>query len=186
MGSYATSLPDDDGNMLRDEQFKAWVNLRGNNPYRASNAINRVPEIGVSSATQLNPAEAGLFRRAAGGVPMLDFSPIGSADPLQLTSRNAFYKYHERQRLGNLVTMRSSVFAIWISVGYFEVESEAVQNSDNEDVTIDVVGAEVTDQFDRTSRNRGFFIFDRSIPVAFEPGKNHNVERAIRVSSYIE
>ena len=35
-------------------------------------------------------------------------------------------------------------------------------------------------------RNRAFYIFDRSIPVAFEPGKNHNVERAVLVRSRIE
>ena len=35
-------------------------------------------------------------------------------------------------------------------------------------------------------RNRGFFLVDRSIPVAFEPGKNHNVDRAVLVKSLID
>ena len=35
-------------------------------------------------------------------------------------------------------------------------------------------------------RNRAFFIFDRSIPVAYEPGKNHNVDKAIRVKTIID
>ena len=44
------------------------------------------------------------------------------------------------------------------------------------------IGADTGEQV----RNRAFFMFDRSIPVAFEPGKNHNVENAILIKSLIE
>jgi hypothetical protein len=35
-------------------------------------------------------------------------------------------------------------------------------------------------------RNRGFFIIDRSIPVAYEQGKNHNVRDTIRLRRIIQ
>jgi len=48
------------------------------------------------------------------------------------------------------------------------------------------VGVEVGRDTGGAIRNRGFYLFDRSIPVAYEPGKNHNIERAILVQSIIE
>ena len=38
----------------------------------------------------------------------------------------------------------------------------------------------------RSNGNRAFAIFDRTIPVAFERGKNHNVDKAILVKRFIE
>ena len=35
-------------------------------------------------------------------------------------------------------------------------------------------------------RHRAFYLIDRSIPVAFEPGENHNVDRAILIRRFIE
>ena len=35
-------------------------------------------------------------------------------------------------------------------------------------------------------RHRGFYIIDRSLPVAFEPGENHNVDRAVLLRRFIE
>ena len=76
--------------------------------------------------------------------------------------------------MGNMVTTRSSVFAIWITVGYFQVDQ------------FGRLGAEIADESGGVVRNRGFYIVDRSIPVAFEPGKNHNVDNAVLVRSIIE
>jgi hypothetical protein len=35
-------------------------------------------------------------------------------------------------------------------------------------------------------RHRSFFIIDRSIPVAFERGRNHNVDRTILLRKVLE
>ena len=86
-----------------------------------------------------------------------------------------------RQRLGNLVTTRSSVFAVWITVGYFEVDADGALRVDSSND-----GVEWGRSTGESVRNRGFFLVDRSIPVAFEPGKNHNVDRAVLVKSLIE
>ncbi len=91
------------------------------------------------------------------------------------SNRSPYFRYDMRQRLGNLVTTRSSVYAIWITVGLFEVNAQG-------QVTTNELGSDSGE----VRRYRGFFVVDRSIPVAFEPGKNHNVERAIRVSSFLE
>ena len=79
------------------------------------------------------------------------------------------------------MTTRSSVFAVWISVGYFEVEADGSLRSDPSGG-----GVEWGRSSGESVRNRGFFLVDRSIPVAFEPGKNHNVDRAVLVKSLID
>ena len=125
-----------------------------------------------------SPNEAGLFRRyqdTTTGVPFQPIFDFNSNNDFDDTQRNAYFKYQQRQRLGNLVTNRSSVFAIWVTIGFFEVDANG-----------DPVDRELNAENGENVRHRGFCIFDRSIPVAFEPGKNHNVERAIRLYTYIE
>ena len=149
------------------------------NPLRPAKANNLVAE---SSGAVVDPVECGLFRRGSGGSgadPLLDYDPeerVASTD----TDRAAYFKYDMRQRLGNLVTTRSSVFAVWITIGYFEVEADgSLRNASSN-------GVEWGRNTGESVRNRGFFLVDRSIPVAFEPGKNHNVDRAVLVKSVID
>ena len=79
------------------------------------------------------------------------------------------------RRLESVATTRSSVFAIWITIGFFEVDENGSVN-DNE------LGADIGD----VTRHRGFFLVDRSIPVAFEPGNTHNAEKAVLLRRFIE
>ena len=88
-----------------------------------------------------------------------------AADSWRDTDRNAFFRTQTLSRLQNLVTVRSNVYAIWVTVGYF--------NSS---------GTEISP----IKRNRGFYIFDRSIPVAYERGKDHNVRDAILLRRIIQ
>lgn len=89
--------------------------------------------------------------------------------------RNAYFKEHSRFRLGNLLTTRSNVYAVWITLGYFEIDPATQQ-----------LGQELGADTGNIIRNRSFHIIDRSIPVGFEPGENHNVDKAILVERYIE
>ncbi|MCP4814361.1 MAG: hypothetical protein GY888_17775 [Planctomycetaceae bacterium] len=155
--------------------------------FRNANEGNYVPDLSTTPPST-GPTlvregfDCGLFRRhpdddgqqlpQAGDAPLFVFNAV---DPYNHTNRSAYFAYDLRQRLGNLVTTRSSVFAIWITVGLFEVNAQG-------QVTPNELGSDSGE----VRRSRGFFVLDRSIPVAFEPGKNHNVERAIRVSSFIE
>jgi hypothetical protein len=149
--------------------FPNWENSRSSFPLRPSAPIN--------TATNPSPRNSTLFRDNGSGTPLLDFS---STDPFNNSQRNAYFRYDARQRLGNLVTGRSSVFAIWITVGYFEIEDNGRPTNAN------LGGVELGSETGEVKRHRGFYIFDRSIPVAFEPGKNHNIENAILVRRIIQ
>ena len=130
------------------------------------------------ATTPLEPPQCGLFRPSAVGTnPLLDYTPAMQM-PHNNTVRNAAFRYEARNRLGNLVTTRSNVFAIWVTVGYFEVDVSTP--------TPVLTGVEVGSDLGSVQRQRGFCIVDRSIPVAYEPGVNHNIEKAILTLSYPE
>jgi hypothetical protein len=69
-------------------------------------------------------------RVANNGIPDTDFTrrdtlPLFSElrnDPAVDTTRNPYMMYQPMTRLGNLVGEHSGVFAVWVTVGYFEVE----------------------------------------------------------------
>ena len=83
------------------------------------------------------------------------------------TDRHAAFRYQTMNQLSGVVTIRSNVFAVWVTIGYFSDADGAIEMTPVE-------------------RNRGFYIFDRSIPVAYERGQNHNVRDAILLRRIIE
>jgi hypothetical protein len=91
--------------------------------------------------------------------PIQDTHPFLSA----LQTLNVSHSIYTATRLANTATVRSNVFGIWITV------RESVANDP-----------------DSIKLHRAFYIFDRSIPVAFEPGKDHNVWDAVLLRRIIQ
>jgi len=132
------------------------------------------------------PVDATLLRQIRGERRPL-FRPRDQADPPQFfvnasnsadqsyfpLDRNAAAQFSELIQQGNKVTTRSNVYAVWITVGYFEVNTRSVAGELNLDR-----GA--------IERHRIFAIIDRTIPVAFEPGEDHNASDTILVETFIE
>lgn len=106
---------------------------------------------------------------------LLNSPTIATGNRLHSPDRHPYLRYKNRIRLGNMGTTRSNVFAIWITVGYFEY-----------DETTNTIGAELGKESGNVERHRAFYMVDRSIPVGFEPGKNHNVDQAVMIRRYIE
>ena len=96
--------------------------------------------------------------------------------------RNSYFRYQSLQRTENLVTNRSNVFAIWITVGYFEVD----ENIGADGQSVYRLGLEMGTDSGQVKRHRAFYMVDRTIPVAFEPGKDHNVKRAVILRRFLE
>ncbi len=134
----------------------------------------------------------------------------GSAStlPVNNTNRNPYFRYLELTRLGNLVTQQSNVYAVWITVGYFEVRAVKLgtnaSDSDRPDILTDPndtnraqkfaaiypdgyqLGPEMGSDTGEVKRHRAFFLIDRSIPVGFQRGNDLNVEDAVLLKRYIE
>jgi len=130
-------------------------------------------ETGASADRLRKGAAANLFRRD-GTDYELDSTDDTSVGGGTNTENIATFRNELRTRLGGLTTTRSSVYAFWITIGYFEVDQEGR------------VGREIGSDQGQVRRDRAFYMVDRSIPVAYEPGKNHNVDDAVLVRTIIE
>ncbi len=151
------------------------------NPFRSSVGASLVP----LSDLERRGVNVTLLR-AQGIDPDTATTPLfanTSANPYNNASRNPYFRYEGLQRLGNLVTTRSNVYAIWITVGYFEVEACGVDAAHPDGYAL---GRELGTDTGEIERHRAFYIFDRSIPVGFERGKDHNVEKAVLLKRFIE
>ena len=102
---------------------------------------------------------------------------LDPSDDYRNTDIHSAFRYQTLNRLQNLVTVRSNVYAVWITVGYFDwVDANNNGRKEYSELT------EIVPQ----KRNRGFYIFDRSIPVAYERGEDHNVRDGILLRRIIQ
>ncbi|TWT73441.1 hypothetical protein Pla123a_37760 [Posidoniimonas polymericola] len=119
------------------------------------------------------------------------------------SERNAALRYMPLTRMSSLATTRSGAFAIWITVGFFEVEPAPDWVDNDNDQVHDTrfvhrdlydriypdgyqLGKELGSDTGDTNRHRGFWIVDRTLPVAFRPGDDVNLEKMILLRREIE
>ncbi|TWT38018.1 hypothetical protein KOR34_29850 [Posidoniimonas corsicana] len=120
--------------------------------------------------------------------------------------RNSALRYMPLTRVSSMATTRSGVFAIWVTVGFFEVTPAApwtlpdgsanvpvqARFNNNRDLYDRVypdgyqLGKEMGSDTGDTRRHRGFWIVDRTLPVAFRPGEDVNLEKMILLRREIE
>lgn len=154
------------------------------NPFRVASAASLMPS---SLAQPTN--NVGLLRKH----PTKNNQPLFGANDYTIgqnagndyrdPARNRLMAVENIERLSNLVTTRSNVYAIWVTVGYFEVTPIAVSPTNPDGYQI---GQELGTDTGEIKRHRGFGIYDRSIPVGYERGMNHNVEKGFLIKKMLE
>ncbi|MCA9192233.1 MAG: hypothetical protein KDB03_10735 [Planctomycetales bacterium] len=77
-------------------------------------------------------------------------------------------------RLQNLVTDRSNVFAVRVTIGFFEFDP------------LTGIGREYGQDEGKVRRHKGFYVVDRSIPVGFQAGQDHNTQNCVLLRRIIE
>ncbi|MBN2216265.1 MAG: hypothetical protein JW719_02700, partial [Pirellulales bacterium] len=173
------------------------------NPFRSFAGRYLVPDADVQTAVGDQEINATLLRPAPNGSGGFTQDPLfryASTDPASETDRNPAFRYQPFARLENLVTTRSNVYAVWITVGYFEVEpwQETTPGSgvNDQNLTRDEflaihpdgyrLGHELGSDSGEVERHRSFSILDRTIPVGFRRGEDLNVDKAILLRRFIE
>ncbi len=201
------------GNMLDQNPFVPTEFLA---PFRNYDATTLSAVMGNQwkSGTLPNEIQATWLREnsANPGNPLFQQDPltnIASRNPVENTNRNPYFHYSDLMRMGNLTTNRSNVFAVWITVGYFEVTPIPTNWPNISHPWLNPVGLmmnqaqfqqllqqiypdgfefgqELGSDTGEVVRHRAFYIFDRSIPVGFQRGQDLNVEKAILLKRIIE
>ena len=160
------------------------------NPFRSPDAGDLVPlasmiRTGVDCTLLRSTTSTPGNSPSSGGDPLF---AAATAAEYNSAARNSYFRYQPLTRLDNLVTTRSNVYAIWITIGFFEVQPAPSWINDE---THPVTGITMQTMFpsqalyDRvypdgymlakeagvetgeTRRLRGFYIVDRTIPVGF-------------------
>lgn len=167
------------------------------NPFRPSGVAEMAPPLEANQATaaskilRVSGVDSTPLRSRAlfdgtgvGGTgedePLFGFK---STDNYRDTDKNPMYRYQGIQRLGNLTGYQSNVYAVWVTIGYFEVTPTPVSAAIPDGWQL---GAELGLDTGDINRHRGFYIMDRSIPVGYEPGEDHNTDDAILVRRFVE
>ena len=77
-------------------------------------------------------------------------------------------------RLAKMATSNSNVYSVRIVLGYFEFDP------------ITGIGREYGEDEGKVQRHKGFYIFDRSIPAAYQEGQDLNTGNCILLRRIIE
>lgn len=166
------------------------------NPFRTADSADLMPrDPGMTSTidlTQPFPVQATLLRSENLGtstptIPIFNV-PNSTSNPRYLDEKpeeNAYFKFQRYQKIGNLFSTHSNCYAVWMTIGYFEV-SEVPDPPTWTHPDGYQLGMELGADTGEITRHRSFFIIDRSIPVAYEPGQRHNTDRTVLLRRYIE
>jgi hypothetical protein len=111
-------------------------------------------------------------------------------------NRNPNFRYQLLEKLGSTVSPHSNVFAIWITVGYFEALPAPTQGNGqplmdpttNQPMYPDgyQLGQELGSDTGDVTRHRAFYIFDRSLPVGYIRGQDVNTQKGFLLQRFIE
>jgi hypothetical protein len=149
----------------------ATVTVSGTTPAPLKNRISATGTSGSGQGTPrentadfaTTPASSSGSLLALQGPATIDFAPDSHPALVASGSHNPADLLYTANRLANTTTIRSNVFAVWITL------RESIQNDP-----------------DSVKYHRAFYIVDRSIPVAHEAGKDHNVWDSVILRRIIE
>jgi hypothetical protein len=180
------------------------------NPLRPADAGDWVPlpnmvRAGVDATLLRSDDGTAGASAAPAGDPLFSTELLNPENDYRNSERNGFFRFQPLVRLDNLVTSRSNVYAVWVTIGFFEVEEApdysttfltnhgGVPDSPEMRALYNRVYPEGyafarEDGVDvgNVRRLRGFYIIDRTQMAGFEPGADHNVGNVIRLRRRIE
>lgn len=92
-----------------------------------------------------------------------------------------YWRTEWMQKMMNLSTVRTHQYAVWVTVGFFEVtrQGDASQAATNPDAAYDLLGREIGLVGGKNTRQRGFFIVDRLKLDGFDPANTGKYRDAV-------
>jgi hypothetical protein len=114
------------------------------------------------------------------GVPVQPYlgGAVGGADYRQ----HPYWRLEMMQRVMNLTTPRTHQYAVWITVGFFEIIRQGdptMMLANNPLLAYDIIGPEVGAVTGKSIRYRGFFLVDRTKLTGFNPASTGSFRSAV-------
>ena len=108
--------------------------------------------------------------------------PSDPSSTLLDSREHPYWRIEMLQRVMNLTTVRTHQFAVWITVGFFEVKrrgSAGMVASADDRLAFDILGPEIGLHGDKNLRYRGFFLVDRLKLDGFDPTNSGHWNSAV-------
>ena len=92
------------------------------------------------------------------------------------------------QRIMNLTTVRTHQYAVWITVGFFQVKRQGDLGmlGTNPQLAFDILGQEIGAANGKNTRYRGFYLVDRLQLTGFNPQSTSNFRAAVTYRNRIQ
>jgi len=179
-------------------------------PATASSAIGALPPIANSAATNsvvnlcwsagatlptvptsVTSPYLGVDGLAAvnGSVPPPTPPSTAAVPPQFDMKQHPYFRTELLQKAMNLTTVRTHQYAVWITVGFFEVSRQGdllMANSTTPWLAYDTLGPEVVGASGQTARYRGFFLVDRLQLTGYDPNVVGSFRPAVVYRQMIE
>jgi large repetitive protein len=109
-------------------------------------------------------------------------------NPGKPDARYPYFRYDWLQKVTNLTTVRTHQYAVWITVGFFQViqQGDPILSDVNPSAAMDILGEEIGLLDGRSVRYRAFFIVDRTKAVGFNPQQPGNFRDCVVYRQVIE
>jgi hypothetical protein len=103
--------------------------------------------------------------------------------------QHPYWRTEHLQRIMNQTTVRTHQYAVWITVGFFEVTKQgdiAMLSSNNPQLAFDVMGSEVGAVTGNIVRYRSFFLIDRTKITGFNTSNTGSFRAAVTYRRVIQ
>jgi hypothetical protein len=125
--------------------------------------------------------------------PTTDLAPAnaylgGAAGPNTDDRQHPYWRSEQLQKAMNLTTVRTHQYAVWITIGFFEVKRQGDLGmfATNPQLAFDIMGPEIGAANGKRTRFRGFYLVDRLQLTGFNPNSPGQFRSAVVYSKRIQ
>jgi hypothetical protein len=134
-----------------------------------SDYINRIRPTDAA-----NPTIGGLPNFGEGATNLfLPSAKLGDSGGTNNMAQHPYFRGEQMQRITNLTTVRTHQYAVWITIGFFEVKREGdiamIGDPTYPTAAFDLLGPEIGAATGENTRYRSFFVVDRLKLTGFDP-----------------
>ena len=103
-------------------------------------------------------------------------------------TQHPYWRSEQLQRVMNLTTTRTHQYAVWITIGFFEVKRQGDLGmlAFNPQLAFDILGPEIGAANGKNTRFRGFYLVDRLQLTGFNPNSPGSFRAAVTYRQRIQ